>query len=183
VYTNGATPAYREHLRNYNKIRWQKFKICMGVNDKRCVAQKILIRTVCGVLGINSVVEEAKFEWLRGYRKQPYRVDAFFPSINLVVEYDGEQHFFPVQWKGQSEEDAFMQYIQQRQRDKIKERLLEEHGYSVVRFGFFEPVDNSEYVRQRLSNFIIPITTRNSQSVQENNHGQLNSRIQHIQTP
>lgn len=138
-------------MKRYHKIAWAEYKRVHGIKSRNFVQQKILIKTILRILGNTEFFEEAEFIWLKGSAGKPFKVDAYFPQFNLVVEYDGEQHFFPVRWKGQSTRESLLQFNKQRERDVLKERLVRDRGLNLVRFNFKEPIDNVDYVRNRLA--------------------------------
>ncbi len=148
--TNHWDSFYRDYMRNYHKKRWQHYKVKHGISDVRRVKQRILIKNVLSVVGNVLLIEEASFDWLRGERRVPLKVDAYLPAHKLVIEYDGQQHFFPVQWANQSVESSRAQFVTQQQRDRQKDLLIPQHGLRFVRFAYFERIDSVDYVREKL---------------------------------
>lgn len=63
--------------------------------------------------------EEHRFSWLTSKKGYVMPVDMFFEDIGLVVEFNGEQHYMPVQFGG-SKEDAVLKFKRQRTRDRLK---------------------------------------------------------------
>jgi very-short-patch-repair endonuclease len=91
------------------------------------------------------VEKEKSFKWLFDAEKPRgrFRLDYFLPQHDLAVEYDGEQHFAPCftsRW-GSVEKV--------KHRDGMKDFLCEDHGISVVRFSYNEPI-NREYVLMKI---------------------------------
>lgn len=59
------------------------------------------------------------------------RFDFYVESLNLLIEYDGEQHFRPVKfWGGESG------FEKVKLRDKIKNEWANKNGYTLIRFKF-----------------------------------------------
>jgi hypothetical protein len=77
--------------------------------------------------------------WLGGLE-----LDVFVPDENIAFEYQGQQHFYPVErWGGRKALDAL------RIRDAKKSELCRQRGVSLIAFDFTEPL-TEQHVRQRL---------------------------------
>lgn len=86
---------------------------------------------IAELLSTNSIafIREARFPGLR--YKNALRCDFFLPDLNLVIEYNGEQHYKAIDHYGGEE----MFRINQ-ERDRIKREYCEAHNiqYMVIRF-------------------------------------------------
>jgi len=70
-----------------------------------------------------------KFDDLKGGNQIPLEFDFYIPSKNLLVEFDGKQHFEPVQFNGISMERAMsylkrLQYLDQVKNDYCKTKSI-----------------------------------------------------------
>lgn len=65
------------------------------------------------------------------YNAKSLRFDAFLPEYNVAIEYDGEQHFRPVERFGG--EEAFNRNVE---RDKIKNKYCIENGIILYRINY-----------------------------------------------
>ena len=76
-------------------------------------------------------------------------LDIFIPKLNLAIEYDGIQHFKPIEaWGG---EKGLQKNIE---RDKIKEEKCKENSITLVRFTYKENELLSEnYVKSKLKEY------------------------------
>lgn len=74
-------------------------------------------------------------------------VDAYFPEHNLIVEYDGKQHFIYVPFYHKS----YKQFESLQYRDKIKELLIAQHNIALIRIRYDEP-KTLEHFKTRISN-------------------------------
>lgn len=94
-----------------------------------------------------------KFEWLHNKDTNGRQeVDVWLPEIKLAIEYDGRQHFEPVEFGGISYEAAVANYEALKQRDQRKNRLIAEHPEDVkyfIRFNYKEKITEG-YVREKL---------------------------------
>ena len=64
------------------------------------------------------------FEWLK-YKKNLF-LDIYLPDYNIAIEYQGEQHFVPVEKFGGVTDFKLRQI-----RDKVKKELCEKHGIKI----------------------------------------------------
>lgn len=78
-------------------------------------------------LEANNISFVAQYK-LDGFR---YRYDFYIPALNMLIEYDGEQHFREVEYFGGKKA-----YIQRQRNDKIKTSLAKKHGYLLVRVPY-----------------------------------------------
>lgn len=71
------------------------------------------------------VVHQFKIE---GYR---YRYDFYLPDLNILIEYDGEQHYRPIDYFG-----GQVGFQRNQTNDQIKNELAKAYGYSLIRIPF-----------------------------------------------
>lgn len=64
--------------------------------------------------------------------------DFYLPDYNLIIEYDGEQHFKPVRFGNYSDDEAKNIFEKTKQNDKLKNKLCEENGIEVLRISYIE---------------------------------------------
>jgi hypothetical protein len=76
------------------------------------------------------------------------RFDIYIPSLSLAIEYQGKQHFEPVEFFGG--EDGFNETVKL---DKQKKKLAEENGVVLEYFRYDEKVSLST-VRKRLRTYL-----------------------------
>lgn len=76
------------------------------------------------------------------------RLDFFIPELSLAIEYQGEQHFHPVQRFGGEES-----FVAGKQRDLTKQKLCKKNSITLVYFNYFEELDES-LVERKLKKFI-----------------------------
>ena len=77
----------------------------------------------------NIVFEEQKR--FNGFKKYPY--DFFIPSENLLIEYNGEQHYEPVEYFG-----GVNQLTKQQNNDKVKEKYARDNGYKLLTIPYWD---------------------------------------------
>lgn len=77
-----------------------------------------------------------------------YIVDFYFPHNNLIVEYNGAQHYQPVRFGGISLERAKVNFEKQKIRDATLENICKESGINLIW------VDGRKYQNDNLKNYI-----------------------------
>lgn len=75
--------------------------------------------------------------------KQRYIFDTV---LNVAIEYQGKQHFEPVEIFGGKEH-----YKEQVERDKLKYRLSRENGVALVYINYWDDI-SPELIRERIEN-------------------------------
>ena len=61
------------------------------------------------------------------------RYDIFIPEINMLIEYDGKQHFEPVDFFG-----GVKMFERRKELDKIKNNIAKKRGYVLIRISYIE---------------------------------------------
>lgn len=124
--------------------------------------QKKLSNMVKEVFGTQVYENYKGFNWLKnktGYRME---IDVWVPELKLAIEYDGEQHFKPVNFGGskQSSKNNFDSTVK---RDKLKNRLIKKSNdvKYFVRFNYKEPI-TKEYVLEKLIKSGVPINVNSN---------------------
>jgi len=90
---------------------------------------------------IRIFLEENNIKYFQEYRfkdckfKKELPFDFYLEDLNTVIEYDGKQHFEPVDYFGGLE--GFLKT----QRDKIKTEYCLENNIRIIRIGYFEDVE------------------------------------------
>jgi hypothetical protein len=105
-------------------------------------------------LGYPEFKTQKTFSWLKNYdngKERPgvLRIDLYYPKYKLCIEFDGEGHFQEINWKKGNNET--LEEVQER--DRLKDKLVKEHGLKMLRFRYDEPL-TTEYVIERLKEYI-----------------------------
>ncbi|MGZ4861303.1 MAG: hypothetical protein ACXV2E_00715 [Halobacteriota archaeon] len=104
------------------------------------VSETILYQIVTRIVVEQEVLRHHRAEWLEGLE-----LDVFVPSLNLAFEYQGQQHFHPVEvWGG----SKALQDLQER--DKRKAKLCVSHGIDLIAIEYTEPLAEN-YIRYILT--------------------------------
>lgn len=108
---------------------------------------------------IDDYKPQKRFKKCVNKRKLPF--DFYLPKLNLCIEYDGRQHFEPVEFFGG--EDVF---ILQRIKDSIKNEYCHKYGRGLIRIPYT--------VKERLPEFL-------DHYIHEYRMNDLIERIEHIE--
>lgn len=88
---------------------------------------------------------------------KPLRFDFYLPDINVAIEYDGKQHFEPVQFSSQQNAKGTLKGIQIR--DEIKNEYCKKNNIKLIRIKHTD-LD----IEGILSNIILPLYYSTNQS-------------------
>lgn len=86
---------------------------------------------------------EKKFEDCKNARM--LRFDFYLPTYNLCIEYDGEQHFSPIDFANKGSEWANSSFNQNQKRDEIKNQYCKNHNIQMLRIPYWE-INNIENI-------------------------------------
>ena len=67
-----------------------------------------------------------------------YRYDFYLPDYNLIIEYDGEQHYFPINFGRWDELELQRQFNKIQEHDKIKTQYCHDHRINLLRIPYWE---------------------------------------------
>lgn len=87
-----------------------------------------------------------------------YRFDFYLPKYNLMIEYDGSQHYVPSRWNKDEEKDL-EDFRKTQESDKIKNQYCKDNNIDLLRIPYWESknIDTIIYNRlQRLSDEGLP---------------------------
>jgi Zn ribbon nucleic-acid-binding protein/very-short-patch-repair endonuclease len=81
---------------------------------------------------------------------RPLRFDFYLPDKNLLIEYDGKQHFEPATFGGCSKETAEENFKNQQIRDKIKNEYCKENGIKLLRIKYTDFKNIRKILKEKL---------------------------------
>lgn len=85
-----------------------------------------------------------------------YRYDFYLPQYNLFIEYDGQQHFEPIRFRGMKIEDVNNSFKKIQEHDKIKNRYCEENNINLLRIPYWE----TKNIETIINNHLQRLSTR-----------------------
>lgn len=124
-------------------------------------SEKLVIETIGNILN-ESPTPQMTFDWLKSDKNYLLRCDGYYPSNNLVVEFDGRQHYEAIpEWGG---EKGFKSV---QANDLKKDTLIPLNGIKLVRISCYDPFWDEDFLRIRLyeSGIMPPDHTLNTDSL------------------
>ena len=97
-------------------------------------------------LGINYIYDKRYFKDLVSTVGTLLRPDFIIPSLKIWIEFDGQQHFKPVNFKGaMSEQQIQEQFKIVQENDQIKNQYAKDNNWTLIRIPYTE-YDNIEQI-------------------------------------
>ncbi|WP_048341120.1 hypothetical protein [Clostridium haemolyticum] len=75
------------------------------------------------------------------YTNKVLRFDFYLPKYNICIEYDGEQHFYPILFKGETIDEGEKKFFDNKRRDVIKDNYCRNHNIKLIRVPYWRIVD------------------------------------------
>lgn len=75
-------------------------------------------------------------------------VDYYLPQFNIIIEYNGRQHYMPVCWNGISKKRAIAKFKKQKERDIFLKNLCKDKGITLI------CIDGRVYRNKKLEPFM-----------------------------
>lgn len=79
-------------------------------------------------------LREVKFDDCKNHYKLPF--DFYLPDYDIIIEFDGRQHFEPVNFYGCSDERALETHINLKRNDEIKNIYCKERNIKLIRIPY-----------------------------------------------
>lgn len=130
-----------------NEWETQPSVLLMGCGCPKCNASKGE-KAVADYLKANDIPYKPQHSFKGCKYKQSLLFDFYLPTLNTAIEYDGQQHFEPVEIFGG--EQGFKE---QKIKDNIKDNYCKKKGISLIRIPYtIEDIDR--YLGERLANIV-----------------------------
>ena len=82
---------------------------------------------------------------------QPLPFDFYLPNYNLCIEYDGEGHYMPIDFKGKGEELSQKEYEIRTKHDIMKTQYCKDNNIKLVRIPYWNFNNIENILKQELS--------------------------------
>ena len=97
-------------------------------------------------LGVEYSYDKKYFKDLVSVDGNPLKPDFIIPSLKIWIEFDGQQHFKPVNFSGaMSEQQIQANFKKGQQNDQIKDQYAKDNNWTLIRISFTE-YDNIEQI-------------------------------------
>lgn len=164
---NGGVCLSEKYVNNKMKLEWEcgyghTWKARLhGVKNgntwcpfcKKTSKNQALIGEILEELFGSVKYNHKNIKWLCNINGRKLEVDIYVPSKKLAVEYDGRQHFEPVDWAGKGKAWAGKELKKVKQRDKLKNSLINKHIRQkasdikfFVRFNYQETINKKNII-------------------------------------
>lgn len=127
----------------YNYLQTHFYKIVCPYCYPRSMGEQ-LVSSVLSSLGIK-YISQYKFSDLADIYKLSY--DFYVPKFKLLIEYQGEQHYYPVKFFG-----GISNYNKQLKHDCMKKAYAKYHGFNLLEIPFY--CDNFNDVKNTIVKYI-----------------------------
>lgn len=137
-------------------MTWNQVRIYYGYPTTH---SKNISETECLVL-ISNILEadfisQKTWNWLKSDKNANLYIDGYFDKYSLCVEFDGVFHRKSIEHFGGNKK-----LKRQKQNDKLKDKLIKEHGYKMLRIDSRDNWYDEDYLVDRLKELNIKIPTR-----------------------
>jgi hypothetical protein len=100
---------------------------------------------------ISIYLDSKKLKYIREYKlpNTNYRYDFYLPELNMLIEYDGEQHFRPVDYWG-----GLKRFKEILEADKNKNILAKLHNMTLIRVGYKKYDTLNKYLDRQFKRYV-----------------------------
>lgn len=99
-----------------------------------------------------SYIPQFSFNDCKDKRTLPF--DYYIKDYNILIEYDGEQHFKPVNFGGVSNEEAEKNFKITQYHDNIKTKYCHDHNIPLIRISYLEKKNLEESLVKKLKQYV-----------------------------
>ena len=85
-------------------------------------------------------ITQMKYADLVGINNMPFSYDFYLPDYNILIEYQGQQHAYAIDWFGGEEK-----FKRQKEIDKMKSNYAKEHNIELLEIWYYD-FDNIEII-------------------------------------
>ena len=99
------------------------------------------------------------FEGCKDKRKLPF--DYYLPDYHVLIEYDGEQHYYPVGFGCRNEQEKYEKFMYIQKHDMIKNNYCTDNNIPIIRIPYWEKKNMQEFLLSKLIKIGVNITQQN----------------------
>lgn len=137
----------------------ESFKISNSVNNFLqsgyfFICRKCMLQSSQPEEHINHFLYKFNYHYIRQYKFKdckdinPLPFDFYLPDFNIIIEYDGEHHYYPVNHGENNKEQTIIKFETTKKHDKIKTDYCKENNINLIRIPYYEidDYDDLEYL-------------------------------------
>lgn len=117
-----------------------------GAGCPNCLTKSIGEDKIYQFLIRNKIYFKKEYKFNDCVNKKELPFDFYIPDLNTVIEFDGVQHFKPVEIFGGKENFEYVRY-----NDSIKTNYCKEHGINLIRISYKEKDKIDEILYEKLN--------------------------------
>lgn len=122
-----------ENAREDKFVEIERFSYSRPINKWK--SEELLFRLVKSVFKSEKVIYQHRPYFLKSSKGGQLSYDIYIPSQKIAIEYQGKQHFEPIDFFGGQEN-----YLRTIQRDKEKFTISQEHGIRLIYYNYWEEI-------------------------------------------
>lgn len=109
---------------------------------------------------VGKILQSHGFSYIRRFPfddcrdKRPLPFDYYLTDYHILVEYDGEGHYHPVNFGGIDDERALQQMLYTQAHDKMKNEYCEKNNIPLIRIPYWEKNNLEEYLMNQLKQYV-----------------------------
>lgn len=146
-YVDANTPILHKCLLDGNEWLSSPTNILSGTGCPQCTRSKGE-KNIRNWLDNNNIAYEVQKRFNDCKDNRSLSFDFYLPNYNLCIEYDGEQHYRPVNFGGVTDEKANLNFDITVKHDNIKNNYCKNNGISLLRIPYFKNIE------EELNNFL-----------------------------
>jgi len=98
--------------------------------------ETVLVKLLEQIYGKTNEITSYHPLWAESPKGVLYEFDVYIKGTNLLIEYNGRQHYEYVPFFHKTKKRFFLQ----KRRDLLKQQLASSHGHKVITFKYDEPI-------------------------------------------
>lgn len=119
-----------------NFSKWQGCKICKESKGEKRISNFLIKNSI-------NYIREKRFPDCRDRYTLPF--DFYLPNYNICIEYDGGQHYKPVDFSGGDYDRGVVNLFETKKRDTIKNKFCRKNNIKLIRIPYWD-FDNIEKI-------------------------------------
>ena len=148
-YKNNKTKIKIKHITCGNMYEVTPNDFIKGTRCPYCKASKGE-QKIADFLIKNKIKFETEKEFGGLVHLRPLRFDFYLPTHNLLIEYDGIQHYEPVDFSGNNQDIANENLKINQERDKIKNNYCKENNINLLRIKYTDFKNINKILKEEL---------------------------------
>ena len=133
-------------------------EILYGIGCSNCAKTISLSENIIqNILEDNNIKYIKQFCFIDCKDKAPLSFDFYLPNYNILIEFDGIQHYEPVNFGGIDDVRAKENFILTQKHDEIKNCYCKNNNIDLIRIPYWEKKNIKEYLKNSLTNLNINI--------------------------